>query len=342
MIFVTGGTGMVGAHLLLDLLIKGEKVRALKRPGSSLHRIEKIFSYYNPNYKSLLQNIEWIEGDILDIDELSKYFDEVDQIYHAAGIISFDPRDRENVMHTNIQGTANLVDLALRLKIPRFCHVSSIAALGSPPEGIEANEEHPWRNITDHSAYTQSKYLAEMEVWRAILQGLDCIIVNPSVIIGPGDWKSGSSVFFSKVWEGFKFYTKGGTGFVDIKDVTTAMISLMANENWETTKNERYILNAQNVPFREFFNHIADNLNVKRPRYFAGHMLLTLACRLSAIKSFITGIPPAITRETAQSAHKICQYDGSKICRTIGFKYTPVQVSIEANAALFLGNFKKI
>ena len=230
MVFVTGGTGMVGAHLLYDLVSNGEKVRALKRPGSSIRRAEKIFSYYSSEYQLLLQNIEWVDGDILDKDGLGELLAGVDQIYHCAAIVSFDSRDREIMIHNNVEGTANLVDMAVSLHIPRFCHVSSVSAIGSPPEGIEANEDHPWRNNMDHSAYGESKYLSEMEVWRAIFLGLNAVIVNPSVIIGPGDWKSGSSLLFSTVWKGLKFYTKGGTGFVDVRDVTKVMRLLMADD----------------------------------------------------------------------------------------------------------------
>ncbi len=339
MVFVTGGTGMVGAHLLYELVSKGVKVRALKRPGSSILRTEKIFSYYSPEYQSLMQNIEWVDGDILEKESLGELLTGVDQIYHAAAMISFDPRDRKTMIHNNVEGTVNLADLALSLQIPRFCHVSSISAIGSPPEGIEANEDHPWRNNQDHSAYAESKYLSEMEVWRAILQGLNAVIVNPSVIVGPGDWKSGSSLFFSTVWKGLKFYTKGGTGFVDVRNVTKAMRLLMDDDAWENAKNQRYILNAENVPFRKFFNQIAGCLQVKQPKFFAGGFLLNLAFGLSSIKSCLTGTRPLITRETVRSANRISYYDGSKICRTIGFEYTPVEVSVRNNAQLFLKDF---
>jgi dihydroflavonol-4-reductase len=336
MIFVTGGTGLVGAHLLYDLVSRGEKVRALKRPGSSIHRTKKIFSYYSKDYLSLLQNIDWVEGDILDKDRMQQLLAGMERIYHAAAMISFDPRDRDTMIHNNCEGTANLVDLALLLRIPRFCHVSSISAIGSPPEGIEANEDHPWRNNRDHSAYSESKYLSEMEVWRGCFQGLDAVIVNPSVIIGPDNWKSGSSILFFKVWKGLKFYTKGGTGFVDVRDVTKAMQRLMADDVWEKAKNQRYILNAENIPFRKFFGLISDCLQVKRPNILVGDLLLNLAWRLSALKSFLTRTPPSITRETARSANKSSYYDGSKICRAIGFEYTPARVSIQNISVLFL------
>ncbi len=336
MIFVTGGTGMVGAHLLFDLTSRGEKVRALKRPGSSLSRIEKIFSYYRSDYQDLLRNIEWVEGDLLDKDNLCDLLTDIDQIYHVAAIISFDPHQRETMIHNNCQGTANLVDLAISLKIPRFCHVSSISALGSPPEGIEASEDHPWRNNEDHSAYAESKYLSEMEVWRAILEGLDAVIVNPSVILGPDNWRTGSSLLFSMVWRGLKFYTKGVTGFVDVRDVTSAMIRLMDEKVWNCVKNQRYILNAENISYHDFFVQIADCLNVKPPKFFAGKTLPKIAWRLSAIKSFLTGTRPSFTRETARSSNRISYYNGSKICRTIGFEYTLIPLVIKNISALFL------
>jgi len=335
MIFVTGGTGLVGAHLLYDLVSRGEKVRALKRVESSTQRAEKIFACYSSEYKLLMQKIEWVEGDILDKNSLRGLLTDVDQIYHAAAMISFDPRDRDAMIHNNVEGTANIVDLALSLQIPRFCHVSSIAAIGSPPEGIHANEDHPWRNNMEHSVYAESKYRSEMEVWRAIFHGLDAVIVNPSVILGFGDCKSGSSVLFCTVWEGLKFYTKGGTGFVDVRDVTAAMRRLMDDEVWESVKNQRYILNAENISFRDFFNMIANCLHVKQPKFFAGDLLLNMAYRLSAIKGFLTRSRPSITRETVRSANRLSYYDGSKICRAIGFEYTPIKVSIHNISGLF-------
>lgn len=339
MIFVTGGTGMVGAHLLYDLVSQGEKVRALKRTGSSIQLTEKIFAFYSAEYQSLMRKIEWVEGDILEKDSLRDHLAGVNQIYHAAAMVSFNPQDRDIMIHNNYEGTANLVDLALSLQIPRFCHVSSIAAIGSPPEGIEANEDHPWHNNMEHSAYAESKYLSEMEVWRAILQGLNAVIVNPSVIIGPGDWKTGSSLLFYTVWKGMKFYTKGGTGFVDVRDVTAAMRRLMDDDIWEVVKNQRYILNAKNIPFREFFSQVANSLHLKAPGYFVDETLLNLVWRLSALKSFLTGTRPSITRETARSANKLSYYNGSKICQATGFEYTPVEVSIRNISALFLRDF---
>jgi dihydroflavonol-4-reductase len=335
MIFVTGGTGMVGAHLIYELVTKGEKVRALKRRGSSLERIEKIFSFCSSDPRPLLEAIEWVEGDILDKEGLKEHLIGIDQIYHAAAILSFDSRDREIIVSNNTEGTANIVDLALTMEIKKFCHISSVAAIGSAPEGIEANEEHPWRYSRETSPYSQSKYQSEMEVWRATLQGLDAVIINPAVIIGPGDWKSGSSLLISRVWKGFRFYTKGGTGFVDINDVTAAAQLLMEDENWESTKNQRFILNAENIRFRDIFNLIADELKVKRPSLYAGTITLKIAWRLSTLLRFLFGIAPSITRDTARSANKLSYYDGSKICRTVQFKYLPISESVKKSVQIF-------
>ena len=337
MIFVTGGTGMVGAHLLYDLACKGKKVRALKRPGSNLKKTEKIFSFYNPDYKPLLQNIEWVEGDILDKEGLLKLLIGVDQIYHAAAIVSFDPKDRWQMLENNCQGTANLVEAALSLKISRFCHVSSIAAIGTPPEGIEANEFHPWRNSNTHSAYAESKYASEMEVWRGIINGLNAVIVNPSLILGPGNWESsGSPGIFLNVRKGLKFYTKGGTGFVDVGDVTSAMWQLMQDDVWDKVKNQRFILNSENLPYRSLFQQIAIALKVDPPKYFAGRTLLKLAGFLAQIQGFLTGSRPKLTKEMIRSANKISYYDGSKICDEIGFSYRPLETSIRNISGIYL------
>jgi len=341
MIFITGGTGMVGAHLLYDLTQKGEKVRALKRPGSPVKKTEKIFSFYTPSPEKLLSQIEWVEGDILDKEGLSELLNGVTQIYHCAAIVSFDSSKRDEIIQINGEGTANLVDLALTLGISKFCHVSSIAAIGSPPDGSEANEEHPWRTSKENSAYAESKYNAEMEVWRGTLEGLDAVIVNPSVIIGPGDWKTGSSTLFSTIWKGMKFYTSGGTGFVDVKDVVTAMQLLMTEGNWVSVKNQRYILNAENLLYRECFNLVADNLKVNRPKIRATKALLTIGYRISAIKKFFTGIPAALTREIAKNANKVSLYNGTKISKALNFNYISVADSIQQNSKIFLAEHRR-
>lgn len=336
MIFVTGGTGMVGAHLLYDLVCQGNKVRALIRPKSNKDKTNHIFSYYSNDYTSLFQKIEWVVGDIRDKEILKGYLVGVDQIYHVAAMVSFGSKDREVMLKNNCEGTANLVDLALSLKIPKFCFVSSIAAIGASPDGNAANEECPWQDSGDHSDYSRSKYLSEMEVWRAIRLGLNAVIVNPSVIVGPGDWSHGSPLLFSQVKKGMPFYTKGGTGFVDVRDVARAMQLLMDDDQWNRVKNQRYILNSENLQYLDFFRRVAASLNVAPPKIFAGKGLLQIAVALSALKAWVTRSASPLSRDIVRSASRISTYDGSKITRSTGFQYTPIATSVNDISALFI------
>ncbi len=326
---------MVGARLLLDLTSRGENVRALKRGSSDTAFVKKFFSWYTPDAEQLFARIQWHEGDLLDPESIRPALNEVKSIYHLAAMVSFDPRDRMKMISTNVEGTINITELALEEKIERFCHVSSIAALGNADPSIPVNEYHSWKNDRHRSAYSESKYQSEMEVWRAIYQGLNAVIVNPSVILGPGNWNSGSPQLFSAVKKGMKFYTGGGSGFVDVADVSRAMTELMFHPDWENLKNNRYLLNSENMSYYQLFGQIADQLGQKRPSMPAGKFLLGAAWRLSALTAFFTGKRPAITRETARSAANLSLYDGSKITDAIGFRYTPISETIASVAAIF-------
>ncbi len=336
MIFITGGTGMVGAHLLLDLTRSGAKVRALKRKNSDLPAVKKIFSWYTKDADRLFQQIEWFEGDLLDKTTLREGLGGIDTVIHAAAKISFDTRDRSAMMQDNTEGTANLIDLAIDMNIQRFCHVSSIAALGDQEYGLLINEDFSWKNDRQRSAYSESKFLAEMEVWRGIHEGLPCVIVNPAIILGPGKWNSGSPLFFQTVWKGLKFYTSGSTGFVDVRDVSKAINGLLQTKDWDAVKNQRYVLSAENRPYREIFEEIAVVLNQPKPLILANRFLLELAWRFSLLVSLLTGKRPALTKESARSSMKISAYDGSKITRVLDFRYTSVSTTIRDIGKIFL------
>jgi len=339
-VFLTGGTGMVGAHLLLDLTRSGVKVRALKRKNSDLATVEKIFSWYAENSNELFRQIEWMEGDLLDSLSLKKAMEGTDYVIHAAAKVSFLPSDQMVMLHENVEGTANIVDVALALKIKRFCYVSSIAALGDHDAELPVTEEFSWKNDRQRSAYSESKFHAEMEVWRGIEEGLECVIVNPSVILGPGKWSTGSPRLFQTVANGMKFYSNGSTGFVDVRDVAHAIIALLQSENWNTIKNRRYVLSAENLPYRELFDRIAMILNKPKPAIRANRILLKLGWRVSKLASIFTGKEPALTRDTARSAGKVSLYDGSKITRTLDFAYTPINTTIQDIGKIFLEDYE--
>ncbi|MCF6240091.1 MAG: SDR family oxidoreductase, partial [Bacteroidales bacterium] len=219
MILVSGGTGMLGAHLLSELVMLHEKVRAIKRTNSSLAQVKKIFSYRYQNFEKIFSQIEWVDADILDAESVNAAMEGVDKVYHCAAMVSFNPAKKYQMIDINVKGTANMVNSAIAVGVKMFCHVSSIAALGESENEMPVNEETFRKPNKKYSGYSISKYRSELEVWRGISEGLSAVIVNPSVILGVWDWKNGSSGIFKKVYQGLKFYTEGVTGYVDVLDV---------------------------------------------------------------------------------------------------------------------------
>jgi dihydroflavonol-4-reductase len=324
MIFVTGGTGLLGAYLLLELTQKDLEIRALKRPGSSIKIVENIFKTHHSDPDRLLKRINWVDGDIMDIFSLENAFDEVDYVYHCAAIVSFDPKDTGQMMRINIEGTANVVNTCLQKGVKKLCHVSSIAALGRDELGGETTEKTQWKSTRLNSNYAISKYGGEREVWRGIEEGLKAVIVNPSIIIGMGDPEKGSSKLISTI-DGFsKFYSNGVNGFVDVRDVADSMIVLMESE----IENERFIINGGNFSYRTLFELIARQLNKPKPLYAIPTVVLAIWWRLEKLRSLITGGTPIITKETARTSKHQHYYAGKKITEKTGFNYRSLEETI--------------
>jgi len=333
MIFVTGGTGLVGAHLLFELTLAGKRVKALKRKTSDLQQVLKTFSYYSETPKEFFDRIEWVDGDILDYFTMENILQGVTEIYHCAAIVSFDSKERQKMIANNVEGTSNIVNAAIENGVKKICHVSSIAALGRLDNQQFITEETNWVPSKKISGYSESKFFSETEIWRGIEEGLDAVIVNPSIIFGPANWEIGSAKMFKTIWNGMKFYTKGITGFVDVKDVVRAMILLFDEKNFETTKNQRFLLSAENLTFQNVFCQIADAFGKPVPEIYASGFLLKLAWRAALLKGWITRKSPEITREVVASSHAINNFDGSKIVKQLNFEYLPVSTSILQTAA---------
>jgi len=334
MAFVTGGTGLVGAHLIFDLLQKGTPVRALKRSTSSLAVVEKVFHYYSKNANDLLKKIAWIEGDILDFYLLDEIIQENEEVYHAAAFVSFNPDDHDQIRQINVEGTHNMVNACIKNKVRKLCYVSSIAALGRG-ESNHTTTEEDYRDATyKSSVYSQSKFDAEQEVWRGIAEGLNAVMVNPSVIIGPGDWSKGSSQLIQTVYKGLKFYTKGINGYVDVRDVSKAMIQLMESD----ISAQRYILSSENWSYKQLFDSIANALGVASPPYLAGSLLSGISWRAFRVLSLLTGKKPIITKETAHSANSTYAYSSEKIIKELEFNFIPLRQSIEDTCKLFIND----
>ena len=323
MIFVTGGTGLVGSHILLRLAKEGIPFKALKRETSSLQICKNVFSHYAA--KDLFAKISWETGDVNDIPALEKAMEGCSKVLHCAGVISFHPTEVELMRKVNIEGTANVVNVAISKGIKKLGYISSIAALGRNSNVGIVDEECYFKATKLDSNYALSKYYAEQEVWRASQEGLDVVIVNPSVILGPGDWNKGSSQIFQRIHKGLKFYTTGSTGYVDVVDVANSLIALLFSE----VKNERFIVNGTNLKYRDCFNRIADGFGKPHATIKVTPFLKEIAWRVEAFRSFITGKKPLLTQETANSAMTNGTYSTAKIKSAIEFQFTDIDSTIK-------------
>ena len=331
MIFVTGGTGVLGAHLLVNLSQKGSSIRALKRSTSDLNMVKDIFDFYLKGESDLLfHKIEWVNGDILEIPSIEIHMNGCETVYHCAGNVSFDKRDFKNLIMTNKIGTANMVNVALTSNVKQFCHVSSTAAIGRQKKSEIYTEKQQWMTSSENSNYAVSKYSAEMEVWRGIEEGLNATIVNPCVILGAGYWSESSLSIFDSVRKGLKFYPSGQNAFVDARDVAECMVALVEKK----IMKERFLVIGENLKFKTLFNYIAASLSVKPPHIAAKKWLVNIGWRLERVLAFLTFRRPKITKETARSAMSNSQYDHSKILNTLQFSFTPIKKSVE-NAVAF-------
>ncbi|MFN5224450.1 MAG: NAD-dependent epimerase/dehydratase family protein [Bacteroidota bacterium] len=328
MILVTGASGLLGSRLVFELLRMGHTVRAM---GRSAQTPDALWRYHFKGKEHLLENLEWFQGDIANRHSVLDALEGVIHVYHCAGLVSFIPIDRQLLRDINVRGTANIVDGCLVKGIGKLCHVSSVAALGRSLHG-KYDEESIWNPDDPHSQYAISKYDAECEVWRGVAEGLNAVIVNPGIIIGPGNWKTDSSALFSKVYEGLRFYTDGVNGFVAVDDVVRAMIRLVDQENF----GQRFVLVGDNMPYKDVMDLIADGLRVKRPSIRAGRFLSGLAWRMESASSMLTGKRPLITRETAQSAQSVSYYSNKKILSVFPDLITDPRDAIRETASRFL------
>ena len=332
MIFITGGTGLVGSHILLKLSQDNIPFKALKRSSSSLEVCKDVFIHYNA--ESLFHSIFWEEGDVNNIPSLEAAMQNCDTIIHAAAMVSFNNEDVDLMHKINVKGTENIMNIAISMGIKKVSYISSIASLGRNSTTEMVDENCYFRVSKKESNYSLSKYYSEQEVWRASQEGIDVVIINPSVILGPGDWTKGSSQIFTKLYKGLKFYTTGSTGYVDVIDVANCAILLLQSD----IKNERFIVNGSNMKFRTLFDLIAEGFGNKKATIKVTPLLKGIAWRLEFIISFITGRNPLLTKETANSAMKNNSYSTQKIKNAIAYKFTPIQESVTKYCKWFLYN----
>lgn len=338
MILVTGGTGLVGSHLLFKLTSNNTSVKAIYRRAHKLESVKKVFAYYTDDVDTLYNRIEWMEADLNDIPALNHAFQDVTHVYHCAAFVSFEPDKYHQLRKINIEGTANIVNLCISHNVEKLCYVSSIAAIGHELDtDILITEKTAWNPEDDHSVYAITKYGAEMEVWRGTQEGVDAVIVNPGIILGPGFWKDGGSgSLFYRIYKGFPYYTSGSTAYVDVDDVISAMMQVMSSD----VKNESFIVISENLTFREFQSKVAKALGVKAPQKAAQKFLLQLGWRLDWLNHKILGKRRKLSRQMAKTALSKTIYDNSKIKNVLGFQFKSIDHSIENVCTYFLEDYK--
>jgi nucleoside-diphosphate-sugar epimerase len=328
MILVTGGTGLVGSHLLYHLVQNEEKVRAIHRKTSDLNEVKKVFSYYSTGVESKFQKIEWFESDILDLPSLNEAFSGVTQVYHAAAYISFFPNKYSILNRVNVEGTANIVNLSLAHSVKKLCYVSSIATLGKPQVSKRIDEETEFDPDEQNSVYSITKRNAELEVWRGSQEGLDTVIVNPGVIFGSGHWSSASGKIMKMIAKGISYYTSGYIGMVDVQDVAKCMISLM-NSN---LVNQNYILVSENIRLKELLTQVSILLHIDPPKKEITKRKLILFSNLDWVYSKLFRTKRKLLKVSVNSLFRDYRYDSSKIKNELNYKFIPYQKTLERTA----------
>lgn len=318
---VTGATGIVGLRIVSDLLKSDEKVRALKRSGSDMAFAEKVLRFYGIQDAGL-SNIDWFEGDLLDIFSLEHALEGVNTVYHCAAMVSYDPKQEPQLFQVNEGGTKNLVNVCISSGVENLCHISSVAALGVEKEGATTEDTH-WQRDENRSVYGLTKFLAEREAWRGSAEGLNVVVVNPSIILGPSKPDQSSGMLVSMLQKGSKYYPSGGVGLVDVRDVSQTCLTAVQNEKFA----ERYLLNSENLSFKDLLSIAANVFGNEKPKTKLPNFLLELAWRFGLIARLF-GIK-SISKETARSAQRQTNYGSTKANTDLEVEFVLVEESLE-------------
>ena len=320
MVLVTGASGFLGQHLLQRLVAEHVPVKALYHSNA-------------PDESQLsLPNVSWMQCDLLDIFQVEKAFENITEVYHCAAKVSFESADKYWIQKINADSTSNVVNAALEAGIRKLIFVSSIATLGRGNLDKALTEDDFWEESNNNTAYARSKYLSEMEVWRAIAEGLNAVIVNPAIILGAGKWEVGSAKLMKVANSEFPFYTEGVNGWVDVKDVAKAMVLLMKSEISE----ERFILSEGNHSYKEIFTLMANALGKKPPHIKAPDFATALLWRWNTIRKMFTGQSATLTKETTRTAKMKCYYNNEKLLRALpDFHYTAIEETINGMGKSF-------
>ncbi|MGB2483939.1 MAG: NAD-dependent epimerase/dehydratase family protein [Flavobacteriaceae bacterium] len=329
MILVTGGTGLVGSHLIYQLTLENNVIRATHRADSDIERVKLLFKFYSKDFNELFKKIEWIEADLNNLSQLQDAFKDISFVYHCAAYISFDPSRYETLRRVNIRGTANIVNLCINNKIKKLCHVSSVATLGYNIKEIDENNY--WDGNKHKSAYAISKYGAEMEVWRGVQEGVKSVIINPGVIIGPGFSKSAFGTIIKMVTNKKRFHTCGKTGYVDVRDIANIMIRLMNSK----IENERYILVNKNLSYKKVIDMVSSNLGMKNKSTFVSKSKLKIALVFDLVSSKFFSKERKLSKALCKTLTRNFNYSSKKIKKNLNFEFTSILETFEKSCQFY-------
>lgn len=318
MILVTGGTGLVGAHLLRHLVEQESRpIRATYRSEASLEMTRTIFGYTLNDVDAYMAKIEWVKADLFDLFDVEAVVKGVDVVFHCAAFVSFQPSDKDLLLKGNPLMTELLINASVEFGVSTFMHVSSVAALGRAENGTDIDESTEWKESPNNSVYARSKYASELHVWRGMEEGLQVGVVNPTIILGPGPWKSGSSKFFHTFHKGFKYYTTGKTGFVDVRDVVEMLVRIERNGHF----GKRYLAVGENVIYRDLFHAITSAYGVPAPSIQPPSWLTGILWRVEWLRSVLTNATPLVTKETTRSAMSTYTYSNRRAVEELGMEF---------------------
>ena len=321
-ILITGGTGFIGSYIIRTLLQAGyHNIIAIKRPSSS---------------KALLgdaaERVQWVDCDLLDVIGIYDIMAETDAVIHSGAMVSFARGDADKLMKVNVEGTANMVNAAIQHQVERFVHISSIASFERKPNQKIIDESTGWEDGKLTTYYARSKYHAEMEVFRGGGEGLSIGILNPSLVLGAGFWTQGSASIFKQIHEGLRFYPKGSTGFVDVRDVANAAVLLLEKK----IENERFIINGHNLSYKLVFDSIAMALSVKKPGIQLTPLLNEIAYWQFKMKSALGLSNKVLTRASIRNASYHFAFDNTQSVEKLGLSYTPIERTIRDTSTALL------
>jgi len=322
-VLITGGTGFIGSYIIKNLVEKGHLVRAIRR--------SKNLPFYIP--AEIFNKVEWVEGDVMDIVSLHNAMQGIDSVVHSAALVSFAKKQRSEMYRVNVEGTANVVNAAIENNLKRFLHISSVAALGRTTKAETVTEQKKWEPNKNNTHYAISKHHSELHVWRGFAEGLEGVVINPSTVLGYGNWHQSSCAIFKNGYKQFPWYTQGVNGFVGVEDVAEAAVQLLFSE----ITQQKFIVNAENWSFQHLFNTIAEGFAKKGPHRLATKTMGEIAWRIEKLKEIVTGKKALLTRETAKVAHSKTSFDNSVLIKTLpNFQFTPLEKVIKNSCELYL------